>query len=464
MRFLSSLATLLAAVLVSSCGGGGGSPGTVTNGQDLFTTAPSALTLTVGNAQHFNVGGGAGPYSATSGDSSVAVAGVTGSDLVVGGVTPGASNVTVRDSKGAISTVAVTVKPARALFTSAPATLTLGIGAGSKQTYTVGGGVPEAGGTPYTVTSSNPGVLSAVLDSSGTSMTLTGLASGAATVTVSDRVGANVTSSVTVTASSGVPMFTTAPGSGIVLNKGASATYSVSGGTPGYTAVSSAVGVATVSPSAITDGTFTVTGVAVGDATVVVRDATGTEKDISVKVVQVPLTVNPSAATALIGDQLLATISGGRAPYTAFVSNVAVADAVILNGNTLQVTVKQQAASVPVVITDADGLTTSFTLTSTPGQPNIQLSPASLIVSDLSTTDITLLVYGANGNVTAFSSDTALLAISSVSGNKVTVSTGSNGNRCVAADTEVIITVVDSTNAQAKSSITVRPSVAATCP
>jgi hypothetical protein len=196
---------------------------------------------------------------------------------------------------------------------------------------------------------------------------------------------------------------------------------------------------------------------------VLVRDNAGATLSLAVTVGGGALTVNPSSATALVGDVLVAKVTGGQAPYSAVVSNANVANASIANDGTLTVTVKQQSTSVPVLISDSTGLTTSFALSSTAGQPSIQLSPSSLSVSELSGDVITLKVYGAQGAISAFSSDTGLLQ-ASASGSMITVITGSKGNRCVTADTKVTISAVDSAGALATSVITITNSASATCP
>ncbi len=451
MRFLSYLATLLFVVLLAACGGGGGSPGATAGDRVLFTTAPGSLTLTVGSAQEFNLGGGRPGYFAVSTNATVAVAAVSDTKLTIGAVSPGAAEISVRDSAGATTVISVTVT-APVLFSTSPPTVTLPIGPAGAQTYRIGG----AG--PFTATSSNIAVVTAALGPDNT-LVLTGVAAGAANVVLRDKFGTTITIPVTVATGSNLPLFTSAPPS-VTIAIGGSASYLVGGGAPAYMATSSNTNVATVS---IAGGNLTVIGVAAGSANILIRDSAGASLTLAVTIGGGTLTVNPSGATALIGDVLIAKVTGGRAPYSAVVSNVAVADATISFDGTLQVTVKQQAANVPILISDADGLTTSFALSSSVGQPSIQLSPSSLTISELSTDPIALRVYGGNGAVTAFSSDTSMLS-AIVSGNTVTVSTGSKGNRCVGVDTPVTISVVDSTGALATSVITIKNSTSLVCP
>ena len=418
--------------------------------QAFFTTAPTGLTVAVGSAQEYSVGGGQSPYTAVSTNTGVAVVGVSGNKLSIGGVTPGSAQIALRDAIGAVLSFGFTVNTAT-LFSTAPPAITLAPGVAVAQMYQIGGG-----GAPYTATSSNVGVATATL--SGTNLTVTGVTAGTASIVVRDNFGSIITIPVTVASASNLALFSSAPPA-VTIAIGAAPIYTVGGGTPGYTATSSNTNVAAVS---LNGGNLTVTGVAAGSASVVIRDAAGAVLTIAVTIGGGTLTVNPSAATALIGDVLRAKVTGGRAPYTAVVSNAAVADASISSDGFLTVIVKQQASAVPILISDADGLSTSFTVTSTPGQAAILLSPTSLTISELSTDPITFKVYGASGSVTAFSSDTSLLQ-ATASGNTVTVTTGSKGNRCVTGDKTVTISVVDSTSALATSSITIKRSVS-TCP
>lgn len=462
IRLLSYITTLFAFALLSACGGGGGSPG-VTTGTGLFTTAPSGLNITVGGAQDFSVGGGRAPYNVVSNNTSVAVATVSGNTLTIGGVKAGTASITVRDAAGTSRTVDVTVAPAQALGINAPSTPVVSVGASNAQTFTIRGGV-----APYTVASSNPAVLGVAL--TGNSLTVTGLAAGSATVSIFDSAGGTLSLPVTVSASSGQALFTTAPSS-VTVATGTGASYSIGGGTPPYTVTSSNTGVATGS---VNGTTLTISGLTPGSATMVIRDAAGSTTSFTVAVSNATMTLSPAAATALVGDTLYTAITGGVGPFSTVVTNAAVADATIgtlsgttftanPNGRVLRVLAKQQASGVPIIVTDATGSSASFTLTSSPGQPSIQISPSSLTISERNTTAFTLNVYGSNGSLTVFSSDPTILQ-ASVSGTTITVSPGTSGNSCVAASGSVTISAVDSSGAKATSVITVTDNPTVACP
>ncbi|MBK9200578.1 hypothetical protein [Candidatus Skiveiella danica] len=230
----------------------------------LFTTAPPSVTIAIGSTQTYGVGGGTGPYTATSSNASVAVVTLVGNSLKVTGITAGLANVVIRDSQGATVNVAVTVPAASTvpLYTTAPPSVTIAIG--STQTYGVGGGTG-----PYTATSSNVSVADVSLV--GNSLKVTGITAGAANVVIRDSQGATVNVAVTVPAATTVPLFTTAPPS-VTIAIGSTQTYGVGGGTGPYTATSSNTSVAVVS---LVGNNLLVTGLKAGSASIVVRDAVG---------------------------------------------------------------------------------------------------------------------------------------------------------------------------------------------
>jgi len=470
MRFLSYLVTLLAVVLLASCGGGGGSPGETSGSgsQALFTTAPSALTLTLGNGQDFTVGGGAGPYTAVSSDTSTAVGGISGTTLTLGAIQPGLAAITVRDSRGATTNIAVTVKPLRALATSMPNPLIIPVGNGGAQAYTVTGGV-----APYVVTSNNPNVLSAVLNSAGNGVVLTGLAAGNASVRITDNAGASVSSDVTVAPTSTIALFTTAPSSVTIATK-SNTTYSIGGGTAPYTVTSSNASAATVSQ---TDSSFTIHGVAPGVSEVVIRDSVGATVSVGVTVSNTQLSLNPNKSTSFIGDINYAYIIGGVGPFTALsgfagaatvsVGTLSTTTGVFTpdsNGNVLKIVSNQAVSPDQIIVTDSVGNSASYALTASPGTTQVSLIPGELTISACYSGDVTLLLYGATGTVNFFSSDTSVFTspVASSGASPIVVTT----TKILVDPTlsgSTTITAIDAAGSAAVSTITVVPSAAA-CP
>jgi hypothetical protein len=230
------------------------------SGNDLFTSAPSAVIIAPGASATYSIGGGLAPYTAVSSNTSVATASISnGSTLFVGGVAVGDARIVVTDAMGAQVEINVTVASSSvaALATTAPSAVSLGVGGSGAQTYTISGGTP-----PYTVTSSNVRVATVSGPGSGTAFSVTGVSAGTATIQVRDA-----TSTATVLISVNVADRTT----GFVVTPtaadwtascpaaNATPVYSVffiNGGTPPYTVSSGSPLVGTVM-SAIPSGPVT---------------------------------------------------------------------------------------------------------------------------------------------------------------------------------------------------------------
>lgn len=195
MRIFTYLTTVLVAVFIAACGGGGGSPGLSSGAvSDFSVVAPATLTLQVGSLQQYAIKGGVKPYSVVSTDPAVAVGWIGGDDSVsIGTLVGGKASITIADAKGSKFDIAVTSGSSTALFTTAAATMTITPGIAYAQTYTVGGGTG-----PYTVTSSVPSVVTASMI--GNQMTITGVQISAAPTTVTIRDAAGATLNISVTA------------------------------------------------------------------------------------------------------------------------------------------------------------------------------------------------------------------------------------------------------------------------
>ena len=127
--------TLISPLALVACGGGGGDTPGVCNSPNpaicavvggtsprsevvgtLFTTAPSRVTLNVGTSVTYGVGGGSPPYSATSGNTNVVTASISGTTLSLKGVAANQSSgvinpvpVAVLDSRGQEVGIGLTV-------------------------------------------------------------------------------------------------------------------------------------------------------------------------------------------------------------------------------------------------------------------------------------------------------------------------------------------------------------------
>ena len=193
LRFLSYLTTLMMTVFLAACGGGGGSSGTSLGSTPvaLSTTAPATLILPVGISTVYSIKGGTAPYSIRNSDAAIAQGWISGDALTLGTVAAGNTTVAVVDDKGAQVAIAVTVGSSTAFYSTLPTAFTIGTGVAAAQTFKVGGGV-----APYSATSNNGGVATVALN--GSSLSITGLTIGNATVQIRDAAGTTLSSLVTV--------------------------------------------------------------------------------------------------------------------------------------------------------------------------------------------------------------------------------------------------------------------------
>ncbi|MES2952664.1 MAG: hypothetical protein V4858_29395 [Pseudomonadota bacterium] len=267
MRFLSYLTSFLIAASLASCGGGGGSPGVGSGSvQALAVAAPAEVTLQVGLTQQYSVKGGQKPYAVFSTNPAVAVGWLIGEDTIaVGTVTAGTAIVTLQDSKGAKFDIAVTGGSSTVFFSTAPAALTIAPGVLAAQTYKLGGGTP-----PYKAVSSNPSLLSVVVN--GTDVTLTALrVPGTAAVTLTDSSSPPTSIPIGVTLGT-IPLTVTTGTYKVFL--GDTVRFVISGGTPPYRIIDPLDN--TVTARVINGNEGEVTGIRVVDPVeLIVIDANG---------------------------------------------------------------------------------------------------------------------------------------------------------------------------------------------
>lgn len=426
----------------------------------LAVDVVSPINMAAATTTTFSVVGGVPFYTvSSSSDARVATASISGTTVTVRALAAGTAGFFVRDSAGATVPVSVTVGSSASapLFTSAPSPITIAVG-GTPTVYDVGGGV-----APLTATSQNTSVAKVTIDPAGTKLSVTGVAVGATSIQIRDSAGTTVTIAVTVVGSTAGPLFTSAPSPVTIAVGGAATVYDVGGGVAPLTVTSQNTRVATATIDAA--GTkLSITGVTAGATNIQIRDSAGTTVTIAVTVVSssLPLSVTPNSATGIIGDKLVATVIGGTAPYTASVGNTLVTSATIVSGNQLQMTLAQAGQTV-VTVLDANNQATPYSVTVNAATPGIRLSPSPVSVSEFDSADIVMTVFGSQGAISVFSSDTKLLK-AVVAGTTVTISTGTAGNRCVPGNTAVTITAVDSTSASATATINVINSVIVACP
>lgn len=346
-----------------------------------------------------------------------------------------------------------------AFFTTAPSNLTLRMG--TSQSFNLGGGRP-----PYTAVSNNQSIVVGVVD--GSTLTVGGVSQGAATVTVRDDAGATATVGVTVDTPSGLALFSTAPASLTIAPKVVT-TYSIGGGVAPYTVSSDNTSVVTVTQSG---SNFTVRAVALGSATVQIRDSVGATLSRSVTVANTSLSLNPSEANSLVGFENYAYIIGGVPPYTVLSGFPTAVNATIgtlsgttftanASGNVLRMIATQAVDPAQVVVTDANGSSVNFELTAAPGSGTFTFAPTTLEIAEGFTGEITLLLFGATaGSVNVFTTFPDLISVvttpvTAAGGTQATAVTLNASGGLICATGAVVITAVDSVGATATAEITI---------
>lgn len=329
------------------------------------------------------------------------------------------------------------------LTTSAPDGLILP--AGSAQTYQITGGVP-----PYSVASPNPSVLAAEVVG-GSKLVLTGLnaTNTPVAVLVRDSKGTSVTTNVTVSGAGGVsaPLFSTAEG-GVTLRVGSSADYVVGGGTTPYVTPTS--GNPSVAIATLSGGTLRIIAVSTGTANITLRDAAGATLTIAVTVQNPPFAVNPTAGAGSVGDVLTFGLTGG-VPFTvgggaqtyALINNSPSLASASLTGSSLTVRLLATGTA-SIVVSDSEGTAVNLSITVSNTVPNFRVAPSALTISENYDQAIPLLITGGTAPYTVFSSN-SLIVPATVTGSTISLGGGSaGGKRCVAANSPITITAVDS--------------------
>ncbi|MBK7001382.1 MAG: Ig-like domain-containing protein [Rhodoferax sp.] len=374
----------------------------------LFTTAPSALTVAVSaNPVTYSINGGVAPYTAVSSDSSVAIAsasGTSGQFLDIRGIASGSATVTIRDARGSVLTVAVTVPAPASLFSTAPSPLIMAIG--DRPEYLITGGSPISGGSaPYNAQSSNPAVATAVSGANG-KLTITALGVGAANIVISDAKGNTLAVAVTVQVATALG--TTAPPTLTLVNGSTSDSYAISGGVPysdGYRAVSNNPAVVAVVMN--TDNrSFSITARSSGAASVFITDSRGGSTTVAVTVPAAGsptalFTTAPSPLQMAAGTSQKFQIGGGSAPYTVNSQDTRLATGNII-GSELTISAIAKG-TVALRITDATGTVLSLTVTvdgttGAAGPASIDILPSSTTLNSASGSKMTFIVTVKNAN------------------------------------------------------------------
>lgn len=301
-RWMGWLGLALTVFLVA-CGGGGGSPGSNPNEGALTVGGVTAVTLMPGEARTLPVSGGVPPYRVVSQEQAIAVAALDANSLVIGGQNAGDTQVTVTDRAGTAVSLAVKVGTSIPLYTTAPASLQLGVGPSEARTFRVAGGVK-----PYVITGNAP-LVATVTQLDAEQWRIQGVAIGDMKVRIRDAAGTELEVAVTV----GSPELRISSDK-LTLPIGIPATVVLSGGQKPYSIAGGIPAAIQVRPVTGSDSAFEITGLlATGDVDVVFSDVTGKTVKVTVtaNVATTQIRVSPSALT--LGEQ-----SGASVKFSVF--------------------------------------------------------------------------------------------------------------------------------------------------
>ena len=160
-----------------------------------------------------------------------------------------------------------------------------------------------------------------------------------------------------------------------------------------------------------------------------------------------PLAINPADLTVPVGTTFRAVITGGTPPYRAVVLDNCTTAPKIVQGNILQVTTALACTGPAVTVVDVNNQTVTVNFTVTAGTVGLQIAPSLLTIPDSSNTpDLLLSVYGANGPLQVFTTNTAILAPQAAvaNGDGTYSITLAGGNTC-SAPIQAAIAGVDNT-------------------
>ena len=428
-----------ASLIITVTVGGGTTP------TDLFTTAPTSLTLAPNVSSSFTIVGGKPGYFVSSSNSAVATVAINGNSFLISGVAIGSALVHITDSTGASKIVSITVSSGGSgalLYTTAANSIT--INATETNSFTIAGGI-----APYKASSSNTGVASVSV--TGTALNIKGIATGTAQVLVFDASGTSVAIIVNIgSGGTNTNLFVTSASS-VNIAVAASSTYTIGGGTAPYSVSSSNKAVTTAS---ISGTTLLISGIAVGTAQVHVFDASGASVAITVNIGSGGTTTNffttsPSSVDIAVTTSNTYTVGGGVAPYTTSSSNTRIASAnvagTVLNINgiatgTAQVLVfDATGVSVTIAVNIGSGGTSTKFFTTSPNNVDIAVATsntytigggvAPYTASSSNTGVASVNVAGTVLNINGIATGTAQVLVFDATGAAVTinVNTGSSG-------------------------------------
>ena len=458
-------------LLLIGCGGGGGSTGANPNQPNLVSTAGDKLIIPMGAFREYRVTGGVPPYQVSSSEPSVVTGSIASNALSIGAIAGGIGTIRVFDTKGTSVSTEVTVGSSIPLFTTAPATLLIGVNV--PRTFQIGGGSP-----PYSVEGGSASV-AVVTQVDATHWSAVGKAiGGAIDVKIRDSAGAVII----VALSTAAPELRISPDK-LTMPTGYEGEIQVTGGQPPYYPGGGIPAAIQVTPSVSQDGKFKVQGsiASVLDVSFVDSAGQSVKVEVTINVATVSFRMSPSpifisengnesinlSIFGFYGDTNTGSSSGVVCIYSSDPSYLLLdttrtqcstfspnsrsftlttgirGDRCISADKVIQIQAidsKQQIATGTInIINNGSGCNaTSGALTTTPSVVSVNAATALI-----GATSNTVFVRGGTGSYTVTSSNPGL-AIATVDGDIVTVT----GTDTVGASGVATITVLDKGSGQ----------------
>ena len=308
-------------------------------------------------------------------------------------------------------------------LTLAKTSLTLKVGEYEKVAIKTGNGT-------YTATSSD--ITKATVSLVNNELTITALAEGLATVTVSDAKNRTADISVKV-------LDLVVPGEHITLLKGNTATRTISFGNDYKVATTDAA----IATATIANNLLTIEAISKGNALVTVKDLVSEKvQTFSVTVESQPLALSVATVALTKGEKVAVAIVSGNSSYTVSVADTAVAAATV-SGTTVTVT-GVGVGTTKITVKDADDKTAELSVTVNA----LSLALEKTTVEVNADAAVEVAITAGNGNYTLQVADNSK-ATATIVGDKVRIEGKAAGTTKV--------TVKDSQNKTAEITVTVKP-------
>ena len=308
-------------------------------------------------------------------------------------------------------------------LTLAKTSLTLKVGEYEKVAIKTGNGT-------YTATSSD--ITKATVTLVNNELTITALAEGLATVTVSDAKNHTADISVKV-------LDLVVPGEHITLLKGNTATRTVSFGNDYKVATTDAA----IATATIANNLLTIEAISKGNALVTVKDLVSEKvQTFSVTVESQPLALSVATVALTKGEKVAVAIVSGNSSYTVSVADTAVAAATV-SGTTVTVT-GVGVGTTKITVKDADDKTAELSVTVNAFSLTLERNAVE-VNADAA---VEVAITAGNGNYTVQVADNSK-ATATIVGDKVRIEGKAAGTTKV--------TVKDSQNKTAEITVTVKP-------